>query len=37
MNSLQPGQTYENAYAYVGMTDKELTRAIVHRLTKQQQ
>ncbi|SCV20778.1 IS231 transposase [Bacillus cereus] len=37
MNSLQPGQTCEISNAYVGMTDKVPTRAIVHRLTKEQQ
>nr|MBR9646732.1 IS4 family transposase [Streptococcus sp. 11-4097] len=37
MNSLQPGQTWEIANAYVGMIDKVSARVIVHRLTKQQQ
>ncbi|OFC97069.1 transposase for insertion sequence element IS231A [Bacillus wiedmannii] len=37
INSLQPGQTYEIANAYVGMIDKVPARIIVHRLTKQQQ
>ncbi|PGW34690.1 IS4 family transposase, partial [Bacillus cereus] len=37
MNSLQPGQTWEIANAYVGMIDKVPARVIVHRLTKQQQ
>lgn len=37
MNSMQPGQTYDIADAYVGMSDKVQTHVIVHRLTEKEQ
>jgi len=37
VNPLELGQTCEISNAYVGMTDKLSTHAIIHRLTKEQQ